>query len=137
VSDRVHFLGGTDHPEDLYRSADLFLLPTREDAWGIAIIEAMAAGVPVVTTAVAGASEEVRRAGAGLILNHSSPAEIAEAVAAMLRDPERRREMGRRGRAAASRFSLENHAREVMTIYERVVAERSKAAREVPSLRDS
>jgi glycosyltransferase involved in cell wall biosynthesis len=124
VGDRVHFLGGTDRPEELFRAADLFLLPTREDVWGITIIEAMAAGLPVVTTAVAGAAEEVRRARAGMVLRSGTPSEIAEAVSVVARDPEGRREMGQRGRPAAARFSLESHARAVLSVYERVVAER-------------
>ena len=122
VAARVHFLGATDAPEELYHDADLFLAPTREDVWGIGIIEAMAAGVPVVTTSVAGAASAVSAAGAGLVVEPGSTNALAEAIAAVVRDPARRREMAERGRATATAFDVRAIGRAVLTAYERLLA---------------
>ena len=73
VAGRVHFVGGTEEPERLFAAADLFLLPTRNDVWGIAILEALAAGVPVVTTEAAGAADVVRSSAAGVVLANGDP----------------------------------------------------------------
>jgi UDP-glucose:(heptosyl)LPS alpha-1,3-glucosyltransferase len=125
VRDRVHFLGPTDKPEAAFRGADAFLLPTREDVWGTAVIEAMAAGVAVVTTAVAGAAASVRSANAGIVVDDSSVAGLSAAVAAVLASPQRAREMGARGREAAARFTLERVSAQVLAAYERVCANRN------------
>lgn len=105
VDARVHFVGGSDHPEQYLTGADVFVLPTHQEPWGITLIEAMAAGVPVVTTRVAGAADEVERAGAGIVLDDGSPAAVGDAVAHLLNDVDLRRRMGERGRARSGRFS--------------------------------
>jgi glycosyltransferase involved in cell wall biosynthesis len=124
VERRVHFVGRTEEPARYYRDSDVFVLPTRQERWGIPLIEAMAAGRPIVTTAAAGAASEVERNGAGVILPEASPETLADAISALLNDPARRREMGERGREAASRFGADVQADAVLAIYERVVAER-------------
>jgi UDP-glucose:(heptosyl)LPS alpha-1,3-glucosyltransferase len=123
-SDRVHFLGAIDRPETAFREADLFLLPTREDVWGTVVIEAMAAGVPVVTTAVAGASAAVRSAHAGIVVDDVSVESLRAAVAQLLADPRRRQEMGEHGRAAAAKFHPSRVVEQVLAAYERVCASR-------------
>jgi UDP-glucose:(heptosyl)LPS alpha-1,3-glucosyltransferase len=122
--DRVHFVGGTEEPERLFSEADLLLLPTRNDVWGIAILEALAAGVPVVTTEAAGAAPVVRSSGAGVVLRDGDPPAIRDAVRPLLADEPRRREMGERGRKAASAYGVDSFADATIAVYERVVAER-------------
>jgi glycosyltransferase involved in cell wall biosynthesis len=124
IADRVHFLGGTDQPHRFFHESDVFLLPTRHDPWGITLIEAMAAGVPVVSTEIAGAAHVVRQAGAGLIFPAGSTAAMRDAVAGLLADPEARRAMGERGRQAAEGFSAEAQGKATFAVYEKVVAER-------------
>ena len=118
--ERVHFLGPTAGPETALGDVDLLLLPTREDVWGIVLIEAMAAGVPAITTAVAGASAPLRSADAGIVLDDPSVSNLTTALASLLADPQRRKEMGKRGRAAASAFSIDRIAEQTLAAYERV-----------------
>lgn len=125
VQGRVHFLGGTAAPERLLPGADVFLLPTREDVWGVVLIEAMAAGVPVVTTTGAGAAEVVRSAGAGFVVPPNSGSQLREALTGLVRDPSKRRELGARGPRAAARFGTDVFARSVLAAYEQVLARRS------------
>jgi glycosyltransferase involved in cell wall biosynthesis len=120
---RVHFMGATTAPERLLCETDVFVLPTREDVWGIALIEAMAAGVPVVTTDAAGAASVVRSSGAGLIVPAGRVEELRAALAALLADPAKRRELGGRGSAAAARFGVDSFARSILSAYEHVLAE--------------
>jgi glycosyltransferase involved in cell wall biosynthesis len=124
VGRRVHFAGSTTEPEQFFREADVFLLPTREDVWGISLVEAMAAGVPIVTTASAGAAGLVRAAGAGVVLEDGSPAVLGPTVGSLLADARARSEMGRRGRRAAAAYGEEAFARALLKAYEAVLAER-------------
>ena len=107
----------------------MFLLPTREDVWGTAVIEAMAAGVPVVMTAAAGAATEVRRNGAGLVVENGSPARLTDALASLLEAPDRRREMGERGREVAYRYGEAEHARVMHQMYASVIEEGGRGRR--------
>jgi UDP-glucose:(heptosyl)LPS alpha-1,3-glucosyltransferase len=124
VRARVHFVGRTEHPEHYFAAADVLVLPTLQDPWGITLIEAMAAGVPVVTTAAAGASATVRAARAGVVLDDASANGVRGAVEWLLSDSDRRREVAARGREAAERLGVENHVDLVLRVYERVVSER-------------
>jgi glycosyltransferase involved in cell wall biosynthesis len=126
---RVHFLGVTSEPNRFFEEADVFLLPTREDVWGTAVIEAMAAGVPVVMTAAAGAATEVRRNGAGLVVENGSPARLTDALASLLEAPDQRREMGERGREVAYRYGEAEHARVMHQMYASVIEEGARGGR--------
>jgi glycosyltransferase involved in cell wall biosynthesis len=118
---RVHFVGRVDEPERYYVESDLLVLPTRSDPWGIPLIEAMAAGVPVVSTSMASAARVVAAADAGIILSDPSIAALRDALLGLIGDPERRRRMGERGRAAAARFGAESHAAAVLETYRRAL----------------
>jgi UDP-glucose:(heptosyl)LPS alpha-1,3-glucosyltransferase len=126
---RLHFVGATEAPERFYAEADVFVLPTARERWGTPLIEAMASGVPVVTTEAAGASVVVRDHDAGLVLRGGSASELRDAVAALLGDPSLRRAMGERGRSAAPRFSEDAQARATLDVYRRVTEEKSELRR--------
>jgi UDP-glucose:(heptosyl)LPS alpha-1,3-glucosyltransferase len=106
VGDFVHFLGSRPDIARFYRAADILLLPTRADVWGITPIEAMASGIPSIVSSAAGSAAEVRNAGAGIVL--SEPFDIRDlrdAVERLARDPGKRQEMGRNGLVAAKAHS--------------------------------
>jgi UDP-glucose:(heptosyl)LPS alpha-1,3-glucosyltransferase len=125
VAHRVHFVGGTTAPERFFAGSDLLLHPSREDVWGIAVPEAMAFGLPVVTTKVTGSAGEVRSAEAGVVLEDSSPLQMRQAISELLGDSERRREMGERGRVAAARFLPDAIAERTLDVYRDVLRERA------------
>lgn len=120
VAGRVRFAGGTESPEAFYAAADVLVLPTRQEPWGIPIIEAMAAGVPVVTTVVAGAASVLAEAGAGIVLEGAEVEALGHALEPLLERPELRRELGVRGRRAAARFGIGQYRDAVLAVYERV-----------------
>ncbi len=83
--------------------ADVFCLPSTYEGLPLAILEAMAAGVPVVATAVAGNPEAVEDGVSGLLVPPESASALAAALVSLLVDPERRRRMGAAARARAER----------------------------------
>lgn len=82
---RVVFTGPSSDIAGYYAASDLFALPTIYEAWGLVIVEAMACGLPVVTSRLAGASIAVREGLSGCLLDDpSNPGEIAERLATLL-----------------------------------------------------
>jgi glycosyltransferase involved in cell wall biosynthesis/SAM-dependent methyltransferase len=92
---------------------DLFALPTREDPFPLAVLEALAVGLPVVATDVGGLPEQVSP-DTGVLVAPGKAVPLADAIESLLADPDRRQAMGERAaREAAERFTLERHADEL------------------------
>lgn len=86
MAHRVRFTGATSDVASFYAAADLFALPTQYEAWGLVIVEAMACGLPVVTSRLAGASVAVREGQSGHLLDDPDDVEsIARALKPLLR----------------------------------------------------
>jgi glycosyltransferase involved in cell wall biosynthesis len=92
----------------------LFVLPSHQEGFGIAAAEAMAAGLPVVTTPSGGPETLVRESGAGRVLSGFSAEELAETVHDLLADPGRLAEMRRRGREYVAREHSPERLRELL-----------------------
>ena len=90
---------------DVYAAADLYVWPACDEAYGMALLEAQAAGVPVVAGSEGGVSDIVADGSTGLLVEPRLPPAFAAAVRALLDDPERRRAMG----AAAQARVLARH----------------------------
>jgi UDP-glucose:(heptosyl)LPS alpha-1,3-glucosyltransferase len=86
VQEQVMFLGGRDDIADLLLAADVLVHPARSEAAGIALLEALVAGLPVVATAVCGYSGHIESAGAGLILPEPFSEESFDAALARMLD---------------------------------------------------
>ena len=113
---RVRFLG--ERPAKampgLLADADLFVWPAIREAYGMALLEAQAAGLPVVAGDTGGVPDIVRHGETGLLAPVGDEAAFADAVAALLSDPARRRRMGNAAaRNAAADHSLDAAAREL------------------------
>ncbi len=89
-----------------YALAESFIFPTHTDAWGLAVNEAMACGLPVIVTDVAGCAPDLVEEGRnGYIVRASKPTELSLAMAAMARDGERRATMGKRSTEIIANYS--------------------------------
>jgi alpha-1,3-rhamnosyl/mannosyltransferase len=104
----------------LYRGAAMLLQPSLWEGFGLPVAEAMATGTPVVASA-RGALPEVTE-DAALLVDPEDEEALAGAIAALLDDPERRAELGRRGRERAGRFRWEETARLTLEVYRRALA---------------
>ena len=101
VGDRVRFYGQVDDRERLgalYASADLFLWPAVNEAYGMALLEAQAHGCPVVAGSFGGVPSVVRHGETGILTRPGDPADFARAVSELLMDDELRRQLGTRAR---------------------------------------
>jgi len=115
LSDRVKFTGPTDDVAQYYAAADLFALPTQYEAWGLVIVEAMACGLPVVTSRLAGAAIAVTEGQSGYLLDDpQSVQEIAEKLRLLLGGQHADRQWIA---ASVAPFSWPN----VLPVYERVL----------------
>jgi len=96
----------------LYRDADIFVLPTRADCHSLVCMEALACGLPCVSTHVGGIPDILDEGKTGHLLRVDDGAGLGDVLEALVADPARRREMGRRGReVAVSRFDSRENAR--------------------------
>jgi glycosyltransferase involved in cell wall biosynthesis len=90
LSDRVTLHGSVARPEDALRNIELLVLPSAAEGFGLVLIEAMAAGVPVVATDVPGIRDVVRSGQTGLLVQPGSPRELARAIDRVIGTPELR-----------------------------------------------
>jgi UDP-glucose:(heptosyl)LPS alpha-1,3-glucosyltransferase len=122
VGDRVRLEPPRPHIADTMRDADLFVLPTRYDPFGMVIAEAMACGVPVVTSAVAGAADLIRDGASGHVVADPADAPgFARAMDDVLAGEERRAAMGRAARAAVADLGWDRIAERTLDVYHDVV----------------
>jgi len=130
MSSRVRFLGPVRGEEkwDLIRSASVFALPSYSENFGIAALEAMACGCPVVVTPDVGLARIIGESGAGIVVGGEAK-ELGTAISALISDPDRRRLMGEAGRKLASeRFSWGGIAEQMEEVYGRCLKERAGPA---------
>ena len=124
VAERVRFLGLRPEPARYYAACDLFVLPTRFDAFGMVVLEAMATGIPAVVTTAAGAAEVIEDGVTGRRVHDPRDADELAAACAPLLDREAARAAGARARVAAEGYSWERHFEQLLELYAQVAAER-------------
>ena len=128
IEDRVCFLGERDALPELLAPADVFLLTSREESFGLSALEAMSSGTPVVATAVGGVPEVVIDGETGLL----APADDLETYAARLKellfDRERARKMGHAARKSVlDRFTRDRIVSQYEDLYRSVLERRSRS----------
>lgn len=126
LSDQVEFLGEVDRSGKLVmlRSLDVFSVPTTyREAKGIYILEALSQGAPVVQPAHGSFPELLESTGGGILVEPNSAAELADGIARLMDDPQRRTALGEAGRAAVqARHSDAMMADAAWRVFESVVA---------------
>jgi glycosyltransferase involved in cell wall biosynthesis len=119
----VRFAGSRRDVRAILSVTDIVAHPSLQEGFSNAILEAMAAGRPVVATAVGGNPEAVEHGRTGLLVPAYDSIALAAAIVALVADPRRAKEMGEAGRARAVRcFSIRRMVRSYETVYERAVA---------------
>lgn len=121
MADRLSFTGMLHGEEKLaaLAAADVWALPSHTENFGIAVMEAMAAGAPTVVSPAVNLAGEIERAGAGIV-SEPSPEAFAAAISFLLDDSERRSEYGERAREFARRFDWDALTPRIVAMYEEV-----------------
>jgi glycogen(starch) synthase len=126
IAERVRFLGSVnrDVVGRLLRGASVFAFPSRGEAFGIALLEAMAAGVPSVAAAAGGVPEFAKHGDNALLVVPEDAHALAEAITELRRDDELRERVARGGRFTASELSWVDIARRYEELYAMALSKR-------------
>lgn len=116
-----------DNVHDYMRAADIFCLPTRREGFGMVIIEAMAAGLPVVVSRLEGVTTEIIRSDReGILVPVGDTARLAEALTELIGDNMLRSKLGQAARRKVlSEYVLETYSRRWLSLYNRIIDEAS------------
>src|ERR1700761_6045928 len=118
LSGRLRFAGGLKNLREHLASAEIFVLPSRSEGFSNAIVEAMAASLPVVATNVGGNAEAVQDGVSGGIVPPEDSAALAAAIVHLLSDPAKARQMGAEGkRLVAEKFTTEAMMAQITNVY--------------------
>jgi len=122
VSDRVDLVGWSDEPRRYLPGFDAFVLPSRQEGFPLAVVEAMLAGVPVVAADVGSVSEAVVEAETGFLVPRDDPAALTDRLRQLISDSELAQKMGRKGRERAkAHFTAEAMARSFEELYREIL----------------
>ncbi|RME48595.1 MAG: glycosyltransferase [Caldilineae bacterium] len=131
LTEHIHFLGNRPDVPDLLAAADLFILPSLWEGLSVALLEAMAAGRPIVATAVSGSTQVMVDGATGLLVPPADSKSLARAVCTLLDAPERAVAMGQAARQrVALHYSAQKQAREHVALYRRLLAPQRLAREE-------
>ena len=108
ISQRVRFHGKVS-PKDLnqfYECADVFILPTKYEAFGMVVVEAMAHSLPIIAYSVGGVIEQVSDGVNGLLIQKDDINELSKSIKSLIENKDLRRNLGRNGRELSRQFPL-------------------------------
>ena len=128
VKDKVLFLRSTSDKElaEVYAACDVFVFPA-QITWGLAVVEAMAAGKPVIVSSKCGVSEIIQTNVNGIVVDHAAPEEIAKQAELLMNNPSLRRELGRNASEyVKSRLSWEKYAEQMESVFEKTIRRYAK-----------
>lgn len=120
IDGEIRFFGQIDNMCEFYQSIDVFALPSvSPEGLPLTILEAMASGIPVIGTTVAGTPETIRHGVDGYLVAPRNVADLADKLRLLLEDAQLRRSLGRNARQrAVESFSLDRFAKEVFALYQ-------------------
>jgi glycosyltransferase involved in cell wall biosynthesis len=125
----VHFAGYQAEPERFLKTMTIFALPSRMEGTPLVVLEAWAAGLPVVATRVGGVPRMIADGQNGLLVDEGKQASLAAALLRLLRDPEQRRRIAAAGQqTVAARYSLERMAGDYASQYLELLTQNQRRA---------
>ncbi|MDB2265758.1 glycosyltransferase family 4 protein [Halorubrum ezzemoulense] len=123
LSDQVSLTGFRDDIPRVLAASDVLVLPSFREGTPRVIAEAMASGLPVIATDIAGIPEQVAAGESGYLIPTGDPRALADRLETLLADAELRKQMGARGRERAARFSVTMMVEQIDDVYQTVVGE--------------
>ncbi len=122
LAEVVHFLGNRRDVPDLLAAMDIFVLPSHSEGVSLAVLEAMAAGLPVIVSAVGGLPEIVKHGETGLLIPPKDPEALAQSLARVLEEPGLAQSLGQKAREHVQQnYSLERLGQVVNAAYDELV----------------
>jgi glycosyltransferase involved in cell wall biosynthesis len=112
---QVRYLGRQESIPDLLSVADMLVVPSRWEGFGLVALEGMAAGVPVIASDLEGLREVVGEA--GLLVEPGNVAALREAILRLIKNPAERAELGTKGKTRAEQFSLQKMLYRYQALY--------------------
>jgi glycosyltransferase involved in cell wall biosynthesis len=127
LTDHFTFVSGVSNIREYLSAAEIFVLPSRSEGFSNAIIEAMAASLPVVATDVGGNAEAVQNGVSGYIVPSEDVAALSGAILRLLHDPSQATEMGIAGRKlVVEKFTSDAMMKQITEVYARLLDVRAK-----------
>jgi glycosyltransferase involved in cell wall biosynthesis len=125
LAERIHFAGFRQEIPDFLAAFDIAVQPSISEGLSVSLLEAMAAGRPVVACDIAGNREIITPGANGILVAPSNPQELGAAIRFLLDNPEQARKLGAAAQAECrARFSQERMVREILDLYDKVAAGR-------------
>ena len=115
--------GFVDDLNQFYAALDLYIMPSRSEAWGLTALRAMAYGLPVIASNVGGLPEAIEHEKSGWLVPPESPEALAAAILEAGSDPARLCQFGRNARERAARFSIQRTVEKTEQFYLRLLAD--------------
>ena len=127
LGEKVRLVGFQTDVVSFLNALDVFAFASSSEGFGQVVIEAMAAGKPVITSKIAPLTEIVADGETGLLVESGSPQSFASAIAQLLIDPMERHRMGARGRERVTKyFTAERMTQETLLLYENLLGQKSE-----------
>ncbi len=122
---RIIFCGPQKNIEKYYAASDAFLFPTIYEPFGLAILEAMASGLPVITTKLAGAAEIITHSKDGFVVDKPEDIDKMKSyIEVLIEDAKLRKTISENAQMKASFYSINRNVKEVLKLYEQVLNSR-------------
>jgi glycosyltransferase involved in cell wall biosynthesis len=120
LAGRVDFLGFRDDARAVIAELDVLAVTSLSDGAPLVVLEAMEAGVPVVASAVGGLPDQIAHGRDGVLVSPGDPVALAGALGGLLRDPDRRRDLGTGGRRRVAGDGYDRLVERMEAVYRRL-----------------
>jgi glycosyltransferase involved in cell wall biosynthesis len=131
IKDKVNFLGIRHDIVEILSASDIFAFPSRAEGLPIALLEAMAAGLPCVASSVSGIPEVISNYDNGILIENEDTDSLAEILISLAKDRNMRRKLSEKAILSLNEFSLEHQVSHIIKLYEELLDERRPAQVEI------